>query len=310
MVDPRFRVRLLLLLLFGSGAWLLWRESGELSSRVAAARAGRDAALRAGLAERERVEAEQRFARLAEALAARETPPTSPAGLRDGLLAAARSSGVDLASSRVQPLLRPPDGTRGAEARLTAEGDGASLRRFLNAVEGRGWPLRADRVQLALRSAERGVLSATFTVLWPDPATTITESGAARLAADPRIDRLVDWLAARPDAVPSGGSPGALQEGGETPDPVLLAGDADPPGRGSPGAAPPVADFASRLPRLHGFVEVGPGDPVRAALSYRGMLNLVAVGERLGEYVVVELTPSDAVVLAHPDEPPLRLTLR
>ena len=63
-------------------------------------------------------------------------------------------------------------------------------------------------------------------------------------------------------------------------------------------------------PELHGFVDVGSGTPIRAALFYRGETTLVGVGDRVGDYTVVTLEPSEAVVLSRGEGPPLRLVLR
>ena len=61
--------------------------------------------------------------------------------------------------------------------------------------------------------------------------------------------------------------------------------------------APPPEPRAE-TPELHGFVDVGSGTPIRAALFYRGETTLVAVGDRVGDYTVITLEPSEAVVLS------------
>ena len=45
-------------------------------------------------------------------------------------------------------------------------------------------------------------------------------------------------------------------------------------------------------------------------LFFEGETMLVSVGDRLGDYTVVALEDSESVLLAHPDTPLLRLTLR
>jgi hypothetical protein len=75
-------------------------------------------------------------------------------------------------------------------------------------------------------------------------------------------------------------------------------------------AAMPEPAPRSEAPELRGFVDVGPGTPVRAALFYRGETTLVAAGDRVGDYTVVTLEPPEAVVLSPGEGPPLRLVLR
>lgn len=307
-VDRGLRIRVLVLLLAALTAWLVWREAGELSTRIEAERARQAAAERNAAAERERRDSEARLTRLQDALAAREQPPTSASEVRGSLRAAARTAGVELTASRVQPLLRSPAGTRGAEVRWTAEGAPRALRSLLNALETKGWPLRTERAQLAVRSASgeqgRGILTSAFTVLWPDPDARFTEADAARIAKDPRIGPLSAWLASTPPQASESSGSGEPPETTRTlpAESVVAAGGSD--------SEAPVGEPAGEAPRLLGFVEIGPEEPARAALLYGGEMALVAQGDRLGDYLVVELTVPDSVLLVPPDAEPLRLTLR
>lgn len=307
--DPALRLRLLLLSLSLLTAWLAWREAGGVAAEVASARQRSAAAVRADAAGRERAGREERFAELAAALDRRDPPPETPADVREALVGAARGTGVELTTSRVQPLLRSPDGTRGAEVRLSAEGDPAALRRFLNVVEGKGWPLRTDRVQLGLRDSTRGSLTGSFTVLWPDPDARFVEADAIRLIGDPRIGPLAAWLRASLDApdLPEPLRP-AEPPVREEPRPMVAGAAFPEPGPveeipAAPSAAP------DDEPRLLGFVEVGRGEAPQAALAWGGEMTLVAVGDRIGGYRVAEIEPADAVLLTRPEAPPLRLTL-
>ena len=65
-----------------------------------------------------------------------------------------------------------------------------------------------------------------------------------------------------------------------------------------------------RAPELHGFVDLGSGEPVQAALFYEGETVLVTAGDRVGRYRVADIEPSESVLLERPDGPPLLLTLR
>lgn len=307
-LDPGLRLRLLLLTLSFLIAWLAWREAGGVAAEVEAARQRAAAAATADAAGRERAGRRERFADLAAALGRRDPPPETPAQVRDALVAVARRAGVEVSTSRVQPLLRAPAGTRGAEVRVGADGDPTALRGFLNAVEGKGWPLRTDRVQLGLRDASRGSLMVTFTVLWPDPETPFTEADAIRVVEDPRIGPLAAWLVASLDGSelpPSPPQPPILPE---APPIGAVPAAAEPAFVEDIVEAPPAA--AADEPRLLGFVEVGRGLAAQAALGWRDRMTLVAVGDRIGDYVVTEIEPADAVVLVRPDAPPLRLTLR
>ncbi len=307
--DRALRLRLLLLTLSLLLAWLAWREARDAAAEVETARLRSQAAATADAAGREQAGREARFAELAAALERRDAPPETPGDVREALVGVARGAGVELATSRVQPLLRSPTGTRGAEVRVSAEGDAARLRHFLNAVEQKGWPLRTDRIQLGLRDADRASLAAEFTILWPDPEVRFTDTDAASLVADPRIGPLAAWLtaslAASLDAPDHAVSPSPLEF-----DPAAMVAV---PAVAPPGfeeefpEAPPATGGA---PRLLGFVEVGPGTAPRAALAWRDEMTLVSVGDRIGDYEVAEIELAGTVLLVRPDAPPLRLTLR
>ena len=196
-MDQRLRLRVLLVLLSVSLAWLAWGEARRASAELAAAldrqtRSARESTRTA--AERERRE---RLLRVAERLAGRAPPPTSAAGTREFLVRTAGEGGVELSQLRLQPLVRPPDGTAGAEAGITALGDPDSLSRFLAGVEGTGWPLRVERATLAVRGG-LGTLTASVLVLWPDPAARFTAADADRLGDDPRLGELAVWLESVP----------------------------------------------------------------------------------------------------------------
>ena len=306
MHEP-LRLRVLLALLSALLAWFVWGEARRASEdRAAALEMQMRSARESNQTVRERTRRE-RLRRASEQLARRAPPPTGAAGLREFLVRVADDGGVELSQLRLQPLARPPEGARGAEAGITALGDPASLSRFLAAVEGEGWPLRIERAALAVRGG-LGTLTASVLVLWPDPAASFTAAEAVRLADDPRLEQLTSWLesvrqaersASRAVEEPIGADsipfadPGANDVGEEFPE----------------GAVPP-AEPPPEMPELHGFVDVGSGTPVRAALFYRGETTLVGVGDRIGDYTVVTLEPSDAVVLSRAEGPPLRLVLR
>lgn len=306
-MDDGLRRRLLLTVLSGLLAWFVWaghqRAADELAAAVQAQTrsAGEDTA---AAEERER---RGHFFRVAEQLAERPPPPASAAAVREFLVRMAGDQGVELSSSRLQPLVRPPGGTLGAEARITLLGDPAALSRFLASIEARGWPLRTERAQLTIRGG-LGTLTVTALVWWPDPAAPFTATDARRLADDPRLEGLLAWLEAprfrpehrafRPTGEPGGGAalPAVAAANGSFGDP--------------PEPAPPGSASGSGIPELRGFVDVGSGAPVRAAVFYRGETRLVEIGDRVGEYTVVTLEPSEAVVLSRAEGPPLRLVLR
>lgn len=306
-MDQRLRLRVLLALLSVSLAWLVWGEARRASAELAAAldvqtRSARESTRTA--AERERRE---RLLRVSERLAGRAAAPASAAGTREFLVRMAGEVGVELSQLRLQPLVRPPEGTAGAEAGITALGDPDSLSRFLAGVEGTGWPLRVERATLAVRGG-LGTLTAAVLVLWPDPAATFTAADARRLAEDPRLEQLAAWLETVPG--PDAAVPLAVAE-------PIEADPASEPGarveelpEQHPDTATPSFEPRLETPELHGFVDVGSGAPIRAALFYRGETTLVGVGDRVGDYTVVTLEPSEAVVLSRGAGPPLRLVLR
>ena len=306
-MDQRLRLRVLLTLLSVSLAWLVWGEARRSSDDLAAAFETRSRSAREGARTAQEQERRERLLRVSERLAGRAAPPASAAGTREFLVRMAGEGGVELSQLRLQPLVRPPEGTLGAEAGITALGDPDSLSRFLAAVEGRGWPLRVERATLAVRGG-LGTLTASVLVLWPDPAAAFTAADAGRLGDDPRLERLAAWLEAvpRPEeavslagAGPIGAEPAAAADPGTE---ELLDQAAD--------AATTPSEPRAETPELHGFVDVGSGTPIRAALFYRGETTLVGVGDRVGDYTVVTLEPSEAVVLARGEGPPLRLVLR
>ena len=306
-MDQRLRLRVLLAALSVSLAWLAWGEARHAAAELAAAldmqtRSARESTQTAR--ERERRE---RLVRVSERLAGRAPPPTSAAGTREFLVRTAGEGGVELSQLRLQPLVRPPAGTAGTEAGITALGDPDSLSRFLDGVEGTGWPLRVDRAALAVRGG-LGTLTASVLVLWPDPAAPFTAADARRLGDDPRLEELAAWLesVSGREAVASL----AVAEPIEVdPAPAVdhrVRDLLDQP----PDTATPPSEPRAETPELHGFVDVGSGAPVRAALFYRGETTLVGVGDRVGDYTVVTLEPSEAVVLSRGEGPPLRLVLR
>ncbi|MDE2659080.1 MAG: hypothetical protein OXI45_02620 [Acidobacteriota bacterium] len=306
-MDQRLRLRVLLALLSVSLAWLAWGAAGRASAELAAAldeqtRSARESARTAH--ERERRE---RLLRVSERLAGRAPPPTSAAGTREFLVRTAGESGVELSQLRLQPLVRPPEGTAGAEAGITALGDPDSLSPFLAAVEGTGWPLRVERATLAVRGG-LGTLTASVLVLWPDPAAPVTAADAGRLGDDPRLEALAVWLESVPG--PEAAVSRAAAEPMEVdPAPAVDLGVEDLLDQ-PPDTATLPSELRAEIPELHGFVDVGAGTPIRAALFYRGETTLVGVGDRVGDYTVVKLEPSEAVVLSRGEGPPLRLVLR
>ena len=172
-------------------------------------------------------------------------------------------------------------------------------------MEGTGWPLRVERATLAVRGG-LGTLTASVLVLWPDPAAAFTAADAGRLGDDPRLEQLAAWLESVPrqDAAVSRAAAEPI-EAAPAVDPGLGEPLVQPPDTATPPSEPRV-----ETPELHGFVDVGSGTPIRAALFYRGETTLVGVGDRVGDYTVVTLEPSEAVVLSRGEGPPLRLVLR
>lgn len=306
-MDQRLRLRVLLALLSVSLAWLVWGEATRASAELAAAldvqtRSARESTRTA--AKRERRE---RLLRVSERLANRAAPPASAAGTREFLVRMAGEGGVELSQLRLQPLVRPPEGTAGAEAAITALGDPDSLSRFLAGVEGTGWPLRVERATLAVRGG-LGTLTAAVLVLWPDPAAPFTAADTGRLGDDPRLEELAAWLESVPGPDPAVSLAGAEPIEAEPVSAVGAGAEEALERRSDPVTAPPEPRLET--PELHGFVDVGSGTPLRAALFYRGETTLVGVGDRVGDYTVVTLEPSEAVVLSRGAGPPLRLVLR
>ena len=306
-MDERLRLRFLLALASGLLAWFIWAEQRQASGELAAALEEQTRSAREDTATARERERRQHFLRVAERLAERAPPPASAAAVREFFLQVAEDHGVELSASRLQPLVRPPEGTVGAEARVTLLGDPAALSGFLSALEGRGWPLRAERATLAVRGG-LGTLTATVIALWPDPAVSFSATDVARFADDPRMERLFAWLESIPG--PERTTAVSTKRPEEAEQAPLAAPTPDESIGKPPETAVSVATAASETPQLHGFVDVGSGTPVRAALFYRGETTLVAVGDRVGEYTVVTLEPSEAVVLSRGDGPPLRLVLR
>lgn len=305
-MDQRLRLRVLLALLSVSLAWLVWGEARRSSAELAAALDVQTRSAREGVRSAQERERRARLLRVSERLAGRVPPPDSAAGTREFLVRMAGEGGVELSQLRLQPLVRPPEGTEGAEAGITALGDPASLSRFLAAVEGTGWPLRVERATLAVRGG-LGTLTASVLVLWPDPAAAFTAADADRLGDDPRLEALAAWLESIPG--PEAASLAAAEPVEVEPAPAVGDGMEDPLDQ-PPDAATPPSELRSETPELHGFVDVGSGTPIRAALFYRGETTLVGVGDRVGDYTVVTLEPSEAVVLSRGAGPPLRLVLR
>ncbi|MYH21041.1 MAG: hypothetical protein F4023_13575 [Acidobacteria bacterium] len=304
-MDQRLRLRVLLALLSVSLAWLVWGEARRASAEFAAALDMQTRSARESVQTAQERERRERLLRVSERLADRAPAPESAAGTREFLVRTAGEGGVELSQLRLQPLVRPPEGTAGAEAGITALGDPDSLSRFLAAVEGTGWPLRVERATLAVRGG-LGTLTASVLVLWPNPAAAFTAADAGRLADDPRLEQLAAWLESVPrqDAAVSRAAAEPI-EAAPAVDPGLGEPLVQPPDTATPPSEPRV-----ETPELHGFVDVGSGTPIRAALFYRGETTLVGVGDRVGDYTVVTLEPSEAVVLSRGEGPPLRLVLR
>ncbi|MXW37568.1 MAG: hypothetical protein F4Z65_04795 [Acidobacteria bacterium] len=304
-MDQRLRLRVLLALLSVSLAWLVWGEARRASAEFAAALDMQTRSARESVQTAQERERRERLLRVSERLADRAPAPESAAGTREFLVRTAGEGGVELSQLRLQPLVRPPEGTAGAEAGITALGDPDSLSRFLAAVEGTGWPLRVERATLAVRGG-LGTLTASVLVLWPNPAAAFTAADAGRLADDPRLEQLAAWLESVPrqDAAVSRAAAEPI-EAAPAVDPGLGEPLVQPPDTATPPSEPRV-----ETPELHGFVDVGSGTPIRAALFYRGETTLVGVGGRVGDYTVVTLEPSEAVVLSRGEGPPLRLVLR
>ena len=304
-MDARLRLRVLLVLFSGLLAWLVWGQAQRASEELTVALQAQTQSDRESARAAREGERRERLHLLSERLEGRAVPPTSAPEVREFLVWAADRHGVELSQVRLQPVVRPPEGTQGAEAAIALLGDPGSLSGFLGAVDGNGWPLRTERATLAVRGG-LGTLTATVLVLWPDPAATFTPADAYRLADDPRLEQLALWLesTSRPEPVvplvvaePIEAEPAPVVDVvEESAEPLLETVTA------------PAPEFEA--PELHGFVDVGSGTPIRAALFYRGETTLVGVGDRVGDYTVVTLEPSEAVVLSRAAGPPLRLVLR
>lgn len=301
------RLRALLTVLLAALTALVWierraaldRRSERASAEQSAERARREV-------ERGR-EREERLARLAALLDRRPPGPRSVAEVRARFLDLAAPRGVDLTSVRLAPLARPPRGTAGAEAQLTAEGRTADLIEFVSAMEAGGWPLRFDRAQLTEPSAAAGrptVLTAAASVLWPEDGVDAGAAAGGDARLDEEIEAVSDWLEAR---LPAAGR--ELRAAAPPPRPREPAGPAAPSAEREP-PTPFRPPEVPRVPELHGFVDLGSGEPVRAALFHEGETVLVTAGDRIGRYRVAVIEPSESVLLERPDGPPLLLTLR
>lgn len=303
-MTDRVRVRFLLAVLCALLALFVWDQRRQAVEELEGIRQAYTRSAQQGAATAREQERRELLDRVAGRLAERSPPPASAAAVRDVLVRVARRQGLDLASVRLQPLVRPPAGTAGTEARVTLLGDPGALSGFLAGIEGEGWPLKTDRATLAVRGG-LGTLTATVLVLWPDPAGPFTDTDAIRLAGDGRMKRLFDWLERQSGPETRVFAPAA------PPAPAFVDDRAPEPAAESPlEAGTELQSSRAETPELHGFVDVGAGTPVRAALFYRGETALVAMGDSLGEYTVVGLEPSEAVVLARPEGPPIRLILR
>ena len=305
--DP-LRLRVLLAALLAALAALVWIERRAAFDRLSERALAEQSAERARQEVERGREREVLLARLAALLDRRAPGPESVAEVRARLLGLAAPLGVDLTSVRLAPLPRPPRGTAGAEAQLTAEGRTAALIEFVAAMEGGGWPLRFDRAQLtepgAAGAGRPTVLTATASVFWPAGGPDIGAAAVGDARLDEEIESVSDWLEAR---LPAPGR--ELRVAAPPPRPREPAPRGEPALESERRPPLPPAD-APQAPRLHGFVDPGSGEPVQAALFYEGETVLVTAGDRVGRYRVTEIEPSESVLLERPDGPPLLLTLR
>lgn len=305
--DP-LRLRVLLAALLAALAALVWIERRAALDRLSERALAEQSAERARQEVERGREREARLARLAALLDRRAPAPESVAEVRARLLGLAAPLGVDLTSVRLAPLPRPPRGTAGAEAQLTAEGRTAALIEFVAAMEGGGWPLRFDRAQLtepgAAGAGRPTVFTAAASVFWPEGGADSGAAAGATARLDQELEVVSDWLEARLPA------PGREPRGaGPPPRPREPAAREESAAEREP--APPLPPArVPQAPRLHGFVDPGSGEPVQAALFYEGETVLVTAGDRVGRYRVTEIEPSESVLLERPDGPPLLLTLR
>lgn len=307
------RLRVLLTVLLAALTALVWTERRAALDRRSERASAEQSAERARREVERGREREERLARLAALLDRRAPGPESVAAVRARLLDLAAPRGVDLTSVRLAPLARPPRGTAGAEAQLTAEGRTEALLEFVAAVEAGGWPLRFDRAQLtepgAAGAGRPAVLTAAASVFWPEEGmdTGAAAGGDARLDAEieaVEIEAVSDWLEAR---LPAAGR--ELRAAAPPPRPREPALRAEPSAEREPPTPFRPAEVP-RAPELHGFVDLGSGEPVQAALFYEGETVLVTAGDRVGRYRVADIEPSESVLLERPDGPPLLLTLR
>lgn len=306
MTGDSLRPRALLAVLLAALAALVWIERrAAIDRRSERAQAEQSAERARREVERGR-EREARLARLAALLDRRDPGPESVAEVRARLLGLAAPLGVDLASVRLAPLPRPPRGAAGAEAQLTAEGGAANLVEFVAAMEDGGWPLRFDRAQLteAAAGGRPAVLTAAVSVYWAADGrdTAPAAGGDARL--DGALEAVSGWLEAR---LPAPG--GERRAAAPAPKPREPAPREEPAVEREP-PAPSLPAGVPSAPELHGFVDLGAGEPVQAALFYGGETVLVTAGDRVGRYRVAGIEPSESVLLERPDGPPLLLTLR
>ncbi len=287
------RIRILLLVLIGAAVWTLGARERDARREAAALRQRAADSVRLAAADRETQDQRAVLAEALDRLAGRPPGPQSAAEARERLMTVAASLGVEIPTAHFQPLQRAPAGALGAEVKLTATGPGETLIRFLERLESEGLPMRFDGADIAFRAAGPAVLTASAVVLWPD-ATTPPDP--ERLAADPRLGALVEWLAA--PVAPSS----------EPPPPAPVVAAAPPPPMVEEEPPPPVAFDPE--PVLQGFLDPGGDAPVRAMFLVRGEVAMAGVGDRVGAYTVLELDPPAEAVLVRPGFPSLRLTLR
>ena len=307
-MNERVRNRLLVALGCAVLAWWAWTGQRRAAAERDAVQEARVQAAHRADADQREGERRELLGRVTERLARRAAPPADAAALREAFHVAAAEEGVELSSARLQPVVRPPAGTGGTEARISLLGDPGALSRFLSTIGNRGWPIRMDRAALAVRGG-LGTLTATVVVLWPDPESSFDEGDVARLSGDDRLDDLLAWLDA-PSLAAAAPAAGPAPPLAPEPDTIgrerIAGGPAD--ATDTPSAATTLA--GPETPELRGFVDLGPETPVRAAIQYRGETTLVAVGDALGAFTVLRIEPETAVVLERPGGPPLRLILR
>ncbi len=291
--EPGLRLRVFLLLLVGSVAWLLWSRSQSARVETAMLREQVAAAAQAETTAREAESHRGLLDQILERLAERASGPRSAAETRERLMAIAAPLGVEISVAHFQPLQRPPAGARGAEIRLTVVGSEERLLGFLAALESERLPIRFEQADLALPAVGPASLTASASALWSDPSSA---PDPARLAADARLPALAAWLAAPLDPEQGEGI-------APPPEPDEEEMDREAP------AEQEAPALAESLPVLQGFLEAGEGGEVRAMFSLRGEVTMAAAGEMVGAYRVRELSPPEGAILVRPGFPPLRLTL-